>query len=228
MDSIDKSWLSRLGVSHFDENCIFSGCERWKRGGEEDLAFLYASENLTLISCSDEVREHLEKTKLQSLHEYVKNVDPQGLEVYIDDIDYYLFGSMRDFKSVVQIHELELDANRELLEQFIAEFDDADVLKADFSLDSDYFYMAYLHGEPVGIIASYCGVEPFESLSILVKPHCRQGGVGKALTSKWVNEVSARGRVARYRTNRDNVASRHLCESLGFVAHSNIQILAKL
>ncbi|TOQ55839.1 hypothetical protein CGG93_24930, partial [Vibrio parahaemolyticus] len=83
MDSIDKSWLSRLGVSHFDENYIFSGCERWKRGGEEDLAFLYASENLTLISCSDEVREHLEKTKLQSLHEYVKNVDPQGLEVYI-------------------------------------------------------------------------------------------------------------------------------------------------
>ncbi|MBE3794200.1 GNAT family N-acetyltransferase [Vibrio parahaemolyticus] len=213
MDSIDKSWLSRLGVSHFDENYIFSGCERWKRGGEEDLAFLYASENLTLISCSDEVRERLEKTKLQSLHEYVKSVDPQGLEVYIDDIDYYLFGSMRDFKSVVQIHELELDAN---------------VFKADFSLDSDYFYMAYLHGEPVGILASYCGVEPFESLSILVKSHCRQGGVGKALTSKWVNEVSARDRVARYRTNRDNVASRHLCESLGFVAHSYIQILAKL
>ncbi|WP_198532060.1 GNAT family N-acetyltransferase [Salinivibrio sp. IB282] len=73
-----------------------------------------------------------------------------------------------------------------------------------------------------------CGVEPFESLSILVTPKCRQRGVGKALISRWVKEVEKRGRVARYRANRENIASRRLCESLGFVAHSHIQILAKL
>jgi len=228
MDSIDKSWLARLGVSHIESNYIFTGCEYYKRGGEEDLAFLYASDNLTLVSCNEDVRTHLEKSKLRSLHDYIDDVNSQAFEICIDDIDYYLSGHICDAKSKVEVVQLTLDAHREHIEQFITGFDEEELFKADFSLDSDYFYMAYLEGQPVGIIASYCGVEPFESLSILVTPNCRQRGVGKALISRWIKEVEKRGRVARYRANRENIASRRLCESLGFVAHSHIQILAEL
>ncbi|EPY1013225.1 N-acetyltransferase family protein [Vibrio vulnificus] len=228
MDSIDKSWLNRLNVEPNNEKYIFSGCERWKLGGEEDLAFMYSSQAITLVSCSEEIRPQLEKLKFTSLHEYVDLVGDDVLEVYIDDIDYYLPERISVTATLPQIQEVTLDKHRDTLLQFVSAFDEADVKKADFELDSEKFYLAFVGNEVAGAVASYCGVEPYESLSVLVKPKFRGQNIGKSLVSFWAQEVQSRNRVARYRTNAENTASIKLCESIGFKAHSHIQVLAKL
>ncbi|MFV8453106.1 GNAT family N-acetyltransferase [Vibrio campbellii] len=228
MDSIDKSWLNRLKVEQSNGQYIFSDCERWKSGGEEDLAFMYSSSAITVVSCSDEVRQQLEQLRLKSLHDYVALVGDDVLEVYIDDIDYYLPETANLAGSLEQIQEVTLDKYRDTLLQFLSTFSEVDVEKADFELDSEKFYLAFVGKEVAGAIASYCGVEPYESLSVLVKPKFRGQGIGKALVSFWANEVKSRNRVARYRTNAENTASIKLCESIGFKAHSRIQVLAQL
>lgn len=228
MDSIDKSWLNRLKIEQSNEQYIFSGCDRWKLGGEEDLAFMYSSGAITVVSCSDEVRQQLEQLRPKSLHDYVDLVGDDVLEVYIDDIDYYLPEKTSLAATLIQIQEVTLDKYRDTLLQFLSTFSEADVEKADFELDSENFYLAFIDNEVAGAIASYCGVEPYESLSVLVKPKFRGQGIGKSLVSFWANEVQSRNRVARYRTNAENMASIKLCESIGFKAHSRIQVLAKL
>lgn len=228
MDSVDRSWLQRLGVEQANEKYIFTGCERWKLGGEEDLAFLYSSSELTLVSCSDEIKPQLDELRLISLHDYVEIIGHDVLEVYIDDVDYYLPNQANRLDSSIPIDEVTIETHGKVLKQFLTKFNESDIEKADFDLDSDRFYIAYSNNAVSGVIASYCGVEPYESLSVLVDPAFRGQGVGKALVSFWAKEVESRNRVARYRTNAENTPSIKLCESVGFKSHSRIQVLAKL
>ncbi|WP_461534875.1 GNAT family N-acetyltransferase [Spongorhabdus nitratireducens] len=228
---IDQSWLQRLGIPAFPEtgSYIINPCDYWKRGGEEDLAFLYSSESLTLVSCHPDLRHELGQLQPESLETYRKyRADADRLEVYIDDLDYYLFDHQPDYTPEVEVIELTANRDRNRIEKFIACCDPRDLTTADFDEDSDYFYAAIINGQVAGILAAYCGVEPFESLSIIVLPEFRGTGAAKSLLARLVDEAGHRNRIVRYRTNQENKASIRLCESLGFRQHSRLQIMASL
>ena len=224
--NIDASWLARLGLEPVAAQRVFSRCDYWRRGGDEDIAFLYRSDTLTLISCGRETEIEFEQLQLESLHDYVNARQDLALEVYIDDVDYYLADPEPLAEPNLEVSEITLASQQAELLQFINSSSEAEVEKADFSLDSDYFYTVYENGEMAGVVASYCGVEPFESLSILVKQQFRGSGIGKALLTHLVKQVAQRNRIVRYRTNVENIDSIRLAESIGFRPHSRIQLLA--
>ncbi len=197
-------------------------------GGPEDLAFMYSSDALTLVSCDPELQKEFEVLKVTSLHEYVRARPDLDLEVYIDDADYYFAGSQVPSNRSLDVIELTREANEAQLLAFLNACDPADIDIADFELDSDFFYACLVEGEVAGVLASYCGVEPFESLSIIVRPEFRGREVGKALLARLLMEVRKRNRLVRYRTNVGNHSSIRLCESLEFTRHSRIQLLASI
>ncbi|WP_062270282.1 GNAT family N-acetyltransferase [Endozoicomonas arenosclerae] len=225
---IDQSWLNRLSVSDKKSDYIITGCDYWKRGGEEDLAFMYHSDHLTLVSCSPEMAETISSEKPRTLSGFANEENGSQYEVYIDDVDYYLFENKNDCESLLEVVELSLEKDRSYIESFIDACAEEDLIKSDFDIDSDYFYAVVKDNEVAGMLASYCGVEPFESLSIVVNPRHRGLGVGKSLLYRLIDEAEKRNRVVRYRTNRENKSSIKLCESMGFTQHSSIQVLAKL
>ncbi|MGI9281732.1 MAG: GNAT family N-acetyltransferase [Endozoicomonas sp.] len=226
--TVDQSWLNRLSASDKKGDYIITGCDYWKRGGEEDLAFLYHSKSLTLISCSPEIADPVKFEKPETLFYFLDKDNQHQYEVYIDDVDYYLFDGKAEYQPVLDVVELFLEKDRAKIEVFIGSCDEEDLIKSDFDMDSDFFYAVFVDNEVAGMLASYCSVEPFESLSIIVSPKHRGLGVGKSLLSRLIDETEERSRTIRYRTNRENKSSIHLCESMGFIAHSSIQILAKL
>ncbi|TOK99609.1 GNAT family N-acetyltransferase, partial [Vibrio parahaemolyticus] len=104
-----------------------------------------------------------------------------------------------------------------------------DIEKADFELDSHFFYGILEEGKLVAALASYCykGKEPFESLSLLVSPKAREKGYGKRLLSHLVAEAKTRDRKVRYRVNIENTPSIKLCESLGFEAYNRLRVFTQ-
>ncbi|MFN3235900.1 MAG: GNAT family N-acetyltransferase [Pseudomonadales bacterium] len=225
---IDQSWVDRLGIPQPSEKLVFTGCDYYQRGGDEDLAFMYSSATLTLISCHNDFREHFVRAGAGSLDEYVRAHPNEPLELYIDDLDFYPHEPVFYEPQGLRVSELEIGKDRKLVERFIASCPGEDIYKADFNLDSDFFYVASVGNQLAGALASYCGLEPFESLSIVVHPDYRQMKVGKALLSHLIRATEQRGRLTRYRTNVENYPSIRLCESLGFRMHSKIQVLARL
>ncbi len=121
---------------------------------------------------------------------------------------------------------LSIESDLELLESFVSQMSEEDILKADFDLDSHFFYGIFDKNELVAVLASYCykGKEPFESLSILVSPEARGKGYGKRLLSHLINEVKLRQRTIRYRVNIENTPSIKLCQSFGFEAYSRQRV----
>ncbi|CAM3830191.1 GNAT family N-acetyltransferase [Parendozoicomonas haliclonae] len=227
---IDQSWLERLQQNNEQQGYVLTECDYWQRGGEEDLAFLYSSESLTLISCSPEIRDLVAHHKPETLEQIISLTGREDLEVYIDDLDYYLTQAPVPIvaRPDVEVRELTLDMHRKELQAFVECCSEDELLKADMGLDCDYFYAAYCEGQMAGLLASYCGVEPFEALSVLVKPEFRGRAVGQQLLQTLIQATTARGRIIRYRTNAENGASIRLCESMGFTQHSRIQLLARL
>ncbi|ASP38339.1 amino acid acetyltransferase [Bacterioplanes sanyensis] len=225
---IDQSWLRRFNVEVSSSNYHYSGCDTYRRGGDEDLAFLYHSDAHTVVSCAPEVYGDIVGQRMTNLYSYVEQNSADRYEVYFDDVDYYLFGQYPTETTEAEIVELTLEKDRQIIEQFIASCDDEDIRKADLDIDSDYFYAVMKGGVVAAMLASYCGIEPFESLSILVRPPYRQMGLGKSLLLHLMQQVQARQRMVRYRCNIDNLASIRLCESLGFRPYGRIQVLARL
>ncbi len=224
---IDAAWRQRMGIEQMNGDYLFADnlfcCD-----DEDDLAFIYHSPQQTLVSCRDSVRETILERKLTSLQSFLDQAPKDKYEIYFDDVDYYLFNDRVSVDHSLVIRELSLASNTAEIQAFIDSCEPKDIVKADFDIDSDYFYAVMVDEQIAGMLASYCGQEPFESLSIVVKPEFRKLRIGQALLAHLVDEAKARNRVVRYRTNRDNSASIRLCESLGFQPYSYIQKLATL
>ncbi len=225
--TIDQSWLSRLDIQDADSDFIVSGCEYWKRADEIKGAFFYTSNYLTLVSCSDDIKKVIAQNNCTSVDELMQCREMQDVEIDTDDVDYYLFEPSALMTPASQIIELTLEHNRSEIAGFIKDCSEKDVLVSDFDIDSDHFYAAVSGQEIMGMTASYCGQEPFESLSIMVKEAFRGKGVGKALLENLVVKMKERNRFVRYRTNAENSASIKLCKSVGFSAYSKCQTISR-
>lgn len=233
---IDQSWLQRFDMTFPSEPFVLAPVSAWRNKDEEDIAFIYQSSTLTLLCVEAAFQDEIEtavRAQEPSLLCLSALVDA---ELAINDRDYYLTESQRfsiclyPDREKYQVVEWELSnsEHRANIEAFISNASEDDIHKADFDIDSEYFYAVIINGETAGMLASYCGFEPFEALSILVQPKYRGLGVGKILLSSLIMATEKRQRVIRYRTNADNIASIKLCESLGFTCHSCIQIISRV
>ena len=234
--AIDQSWLQRFEIKYPVEPFVLAPVSAWRHKDEEDIAFIYQSPTLTLLcvepAFQDEIQDAIkvQEQSLLSLPVLAK------AELAINDCDYYLPESQRfsiglqPEREKYQVVEWALSnpEHRSKIEAFILSASEDDIHKADFDIESEYFYAVIINGETAGMLASYCGFEPFEALSILVLPKYRGRGVGKVLLASLIMATEKRQRVIRYRTNADNMASIKLCESLGFTCHSSIQIISRV
>ncbi|MCS0014093.1 GNAT family N-acetyltransferase [Vibrio parahaemolyticus] len=120
---------------------------------------------------------------------------------------------------------MNIESDNELLDAFLLSNSAEDIEKADFELDSHFFYGILEEGKLVAALASYCyeGKEPFESLSL----QAREKGYGKCLLSHLVAEAKTRDRKVRYRVNIENTPSIKLCESLGFEAYNRLRVFTQ-
>ncbi|GGY56418.1 amino acid acetyltransferase [Bacterioplanes sanyensis] len=184
---IDACWRQRMGIEQKSGGYLLADnlfcCD-----DEHDLAFIYHSPQQTLVSCRDSVRATILEQKLTSLQGLLDQAPKDKYEIYIDDVDYYLFNDRASVDHSLVIRELNLAENTAEIQAFIDSCEHKDIVKADFDIDSDCFYAVMMDEQIAGMLASYCGQEPFESLSIVVKPEYRQLRIGQALLAHLVDE----------------------------------------
>ena len=219
---IDCSWQRLFNVSGNLYNGYSYDPHYWQKFSELCAVFLYQSGSVTYISCPESLWETIKHVHPNELE---RKLNDQQLFCEFDDVDYYLFNDNSNNKDD-GIIPLSIESDLELLESFVSRMSEEDILKADFDLDSHFFYGIFDKNELVAVLASYCykGKEPFESLSILVSPEARGKGYGKRLLSHLINEVKSRQRKIRYRVNIENTPSIKLCQSFGFEAYSRQRV----
>lgn len=219
---IDCSWQKQFSVSCNLYNGYSYDPHYWQKFSDLCAVFLYQSDAVTFISCPPKLWERIKHFQPSELERKLNN---KQIFCEYDDVDYYLFNDDNVNKDD-GIIPLSIESDLELLESFVSRMSEEDILKADFDLDSHFFYGIFDKNELVAVLASYCykGKEPFESLSILVSPEARGKGYGKRLLSHLINEVKSRQRKIRYRVNSKNTPSIRLCQSLGFEAYSRQRV----
>ncbi|MEF1250282.1 GNAT family N-acetyltransferase [Vibrio owensii] len=222
---IDCSWQKLFNVNGNLYNGYSYDPHYWQKFSDLCAVFLYQSDACTYISCPPSLWERIKHFQTNELERKLNN---KQLFCEYDDVDYYLFNDDNVNKDDGVI-SLSIESDRELLESFLSRESEEDILKADFDLDSHFFYGIFDNKELVAVLASYCyqGKEPFESLSILVSPNSRGKGYGKRLLGHLINEVKTRQRTIRYRVNIENTISIKLCQSLGFEAYSRQRVFTQ-
>jgi GNAT superfamily N-acetyltransferase len=192
---IDCSWQKLFNVSGNLYNGYSYDPHYWKKFSDLCAVFLYQSDSVTFISCPERLWETIKHVQPNELE---RKLNDQQLFCEFDDVDYYLFNDNNNNKDDAII-SLSIESDLALLESFVSRISEEDILKADFDLDSHFFYGIFDKNELVAVLASYCykGKEPFESLSILVSPDARGKGYGKRLLSHLIKEVKSRQRKIR-------------------------------
>ncbi|RMF02232.1 MAG: GNAT family N-acetyltransferase [Chloroflexi bacterium] len=109
---------------------------------------------------------------------------------------------------------------------------DSELLRALFAAspaeDIDEAYVSLEHKIAVGcfsadgrLVSAGSGYERshFVDLGVLTHPEYRGQGLGRAVVVGMCRRLFAKHEIPQYRTNVDNIGSRHLAESVGFVPY---------
>ncbi|HHC6641598.1 TPA: N-acetyltransferase family protein [Vibrio parahaemolyticus] len=222
---IDCSWRNQFELSQKPYNGYYYDSQFWKRFSEHTAVYLFQSDAFTLLSCPENLWHKIKHFQPSELERKLNNLQ---LFCEYDDVDYHLLND-NTFNKDADVFTLNIESDNELLDAFLLSNSAEDIEKADFELDSHFFYGILEEGKLVAALASYCyeGKEPFESLSLLVSPKVREKGYGKRLLSHLVAEVKTRDRKVRYRVNIENTPSIKLCESLGFEAYNRLRVFTQ-
>ncbi|WP_186174659.1 GNAT family N-acetyltransferase [Vibrio jasicida] len=222
---IDCSWQKQFTAIDKMYNGYSYDPEYWEKFSDQAAVVLYQSDATTFISCPEELWNKIRHFQPSEIERKLNN---KQFFCDYDDVDYYLFND-DNVNNDDEIIPLTIESDLSLLEFFLSQNSSEDIEKADFELDSHFFYGIFDNEKLVAVLASYCypGKEPFESLSILVSPYARGKGYGKRLLAHLVREVKARQRKVRYRVNIENTPSIKLCQSLGFEAYSRQRVFTQ-
>ncbi|PVZ64973.1 GNAT family N-acetyltransferase [Pelagibaculum spongiae] len=226
---IDDSWKQKLQLSNAPaKDSLISNCDYYQHPDIDIAAFIYLSDSLSIINPAASVATELTPSFLKNPQQFMAQISSLGYESYTEDHDYYLFDEVQPFTNQHwPIVELNSERDNKEINQFFESCNEEDVFRSDIDDSMDYYYAVKIKQKIVGLLASYCATEPFESLSILVHHQHRQQHIAQALLNHLTVQAKQRNRHIRYRTAVDNISSIRLCESLGFTAHSKIITISK-